>query len=453
MARPAGGTTMNSPNRRSFIKIGTALGAAATGVTPTAAHAKPRNILSPDRMGVLVDTTVCIGCRHCEWACKEAHGLPTPPLESYEDRTPFDQMRRPDDTALTVVNRYDNPKNPDLPYTVKVQCMHCDHPACVSACIVGALSKEENGAVIWDTNKCIGCRYCMVACPFQIPAFEYLEGARRRASASAISASTDRRRASCPACVEICPVEALHLRPARRAAAARQGAGQAAPGAVRRPRLRRDGGRRHRPGATSPAPISRVSGSPSSRTGPRRVCRRASSTGSLPTSFHRSRCTPCSAPSCGSPSTAAKKRRPDHGPLRPSDAGGQEVLHARCLRAASLLAANGLVFLAGRFLFGLGAVTQPQQPVSLGHLDRHRRGRGRGARRRAVSPPRPRRTSCTGSSTTPMVRPALLTAMLGYTFVAVGRRRSISAATTTSGIRMPSCGAATRRCSRSASAS
>ena len=51
--------------------------------------------------------------------------------------------------------------------------MHCDHPACVSACIVGAFSKEENGSVVWDTDKCIGCRYCMVACPFQVPAFEY----------------------------------------------------------------------------------------------------------------------------------------------------------------------------------------------------------------------------------------------------------------------------------------
>ena len=203
---------MNNPNRRSFLKIGTALGVAATGVTPTAAHAKPRDILSPDRMGVLVDTTVCIGCRHCEHACKEAHGLPTAPLESYEDKTPFDRMRRPDDTALTVVNRYDNPKNPDRPTTVKVQCMHCDHPACVSACIVGALSKEENGAVIWDTKKCIGCRYCMVACPFQIPAFEYSKALDPRIMKCDFC--FERRKAGgIPACVETCPVEALTYGP------------------------------------------------------------------------------------------------------------------------------------------------------------------------------------------------------------------------------------------------
>ena len=87
---------MTTLNRRSFLKTSTAIGAAATGLTPAVANAGPRNILSPDRMGVLVDTTVCIGCRNCEWACKTAHGLETPPLESYEDQTPFDRMRRPD---------------------------------------------------------------------------------------------------------------------------------------------------------------------------------------------------------------------------------------------------------------------------------------------------------------------------------------------------------------------
>jgi Fe-S-cluster-containing dehydrogenase component len=163
-------------------------------------------------MGVLVDTTVCIGCRHCEWACRTAHDLPTPPLESYEDKTPFDAMRRPDETALTVVNRYDNPKAPAVPTTVKVQCMHCDHPACVSACIVGAITKEENGAVIWDTDKCIGCRYCMVACPFQIPAFEY-----RKALGPKILKCDfcfeRRKTGALPACVEQCPVEALTYGP------------------------------------------------------------------------------------------------------------------------------------------------------------------------------------------------------------------------------------------------
>ncbi len=197
---------MKELNRREFLTSALALGSVAA-LSPEA-RAMREETLSPDRMGVLVDTTVCIGCRGCEWACKKAHALPTPPLESYEDKSVFKAMRRPDETALTVVNRYDNPKDPAAPYTVKVQCMHCEHPACVSACIVGALKKQETGAVVWDTNKCIGCRYCMVACPFQIPAFEYQKALQPRIMKCDFCA--DRRAAGgLPACVEQCPVEAL----------------------------------------------------------------------------------------------------------------------------------------------------------------------------------------------------------------------------------------------------
>jgi Fe-S-cluster-containing dehydrogenase component len=163
-------------------------------------------------MGVLVDTTVCIGCRNCEWACKTAHGLETPPLETYEDKTPLGHMRRPDETTLTVVNQYENARDSELPVTVKVQCMHCDHPACVSACIVGAISKHANGEVVWDTDKCIGCRYCMVACPFQIPAFEYHKALGPRIMKCDFCAER-RTEGKLPACVESCPVEALTYGP------------------------------------------------------------------------------------------------------------------------------------------------------------------------------------------------------------------------------------------------
>jgi Fe-S-cluster-containing dehydrogenase component len=203
---------MTSPDRRSFLKAGAALGAAVAGLTPREAQAAPRNILSPDRVGVLVDTTVCIGCRQCEWACKTAHDLPTPPLESYEDPAPFAAMRRPDATALTVVNRYDTAARPEVPTTVKVQCMHCDHPACVSACIVGAITKEADGSVLWDTGKCIGCRYCMVACPFQIPAFEYRKALDPKILKCDFCHSR-RQEGGLPACVEQCPVEALTFGP------------------------------------------------------------------------------------------------------------------------------------------------------------------------------------------------------------------------------------------------
>ena len=197
---------MKAHNRRSFLKTAAIAGTAAAGIS--SATSAPKNILSPDRMGVLIDTTVCVGCRNCEWACRSAHDLPTPPLEAYEDRTVFEKMRRPNEGALTVVNEYPNPQTPDLPIDVKVQCMHCDHPACVSACIVGAFSKEENGSVIWDTDKCIGCRYCMAACPFQVPAFEFHRAIQPEIRKCDFCFNRTREN-KLPACVEICPVEAL----------------------------------------------------------------------------------------------------------------------------------------------------------------------------------------------------------------------------------------------------
>ncbi len=199
---------MAKQSRRDFLKTSAVATALLSGIPSKKIKGGPKNILSEDRMGVLVDTTVCIGCRNCEWACKTAHGLPTEPLDSYSDRSVFKEMRRPNEKALTVVNQYQNPKNELLPIDVKVQCMHCDHPACVSACIVGALSKQENGSVVWDTDKCIGCRYCLVACPLQVPAFEYHTALNPQIRKCDFCFERTKE-GKLPACVEICPVEAL----------------------------------------------------------------------------------------------------------------------------------------------------------------------------------------------------------------------------------------------------
>jgi Fe-S-cluster-containing dehydrogenase component len=198
---------MSGKSRRDFLKSSALIGAGITGLS-SKTKAAPTNILSEDRMGVLVDTTVCVGCRNCEWACKEAHDLPAGNLEDYEDRKILESNRRPDHTALTVVNEYPSGKNSNIPVDVKVQCMHCDHPACVSACIVGAFSKNENGAVTWDTDMCIGCRYCMAACPFQVPAFEYDKALNPKIMKCDFCFDRTKE-GKLPACVSICPVEAL----------------------------------------------------------------------------------------------------------------------------------------------------------------------------------------------------------------------------------------------------
>jgi Fe-S-cluster-containing dehydrogenase component len=203
---------MEKQNRRNFLKSAGLLTATIAGVSTKTAKAAPENILSEDRMGVLVDSTACIGCRNCEWACKEAHNLPAGDINSYEDKSVFKQMRRPGSSALTVINQYENDKQINNPINVKVQCMHCDHPACVSACIVGAFTKKENGSVVWDTDKCIGCRYCMVACPFQIPSFDYdkaLDPEIRKCD----FCIERTKEGNLPACVNICPVEAMTYGP------------------------------------------------------------------------------------------------------------------------------------------------------------------------------------------------------------------------------------------------
>jgi Fe-S-cluster-containing dehydrogenase component len=199
---------MANQSRRDFLKTSALIGTGIAGLSSSKVKAAPKNVLSEDRMGVLVDTTVCIGCRKCEWACKTAHDIPTQPIEAYDDRSVFENMRRPNDKALTVVNEYPGVDSTSLPIDVKVQCMHCDHPACVSACIVGAFSKQENGSVIWDTNKCIGCRYCMVACPFQIPAFEFDKAIQPEIRKCDFCFERTAK-GQLPACVEICPMEVL----------------------------------------------------------------------------------------------------------------------------------------------------------------------------------------------------------------------------------------------------
>lgn len=199
---------MEKQDRRKFLKISALLGTSISALPASKTKAAPTNILSEDRMGVLVDTTVCIGCRNCEWACKNSHGYHAGNLDDYSDRTVFNKKRRPDEKTLTVVNEFQNPKSSSSPFGVKVQCMHCDHPACVSACIVGAMSKQENGSVIWDTKKCIGCRYCMVACPFQIPTFTYDEPVHNDIVKCDFCFERTAK-GELPACVDICPVEAL----------------------------------------------------------------------------------------------------------------------------------------------------------------------------------------------------------------------------------------------------
>jgi len=194
-------------DRRDFLKLAAAGGLALLAGESMAAEGGNK-INSDQAYGVLVDTVVCVGCRKCEWACNQKNTLSNEPLSAFDDKSIFQKHRRPDSRAYTIVNQYCSPDLPDKKYAIKIQCMHCNDPACVSACIVGALAKSPEGPVSYDAWKCIGCRYCMVACPFQIPAYEY-----DNAMAPQVRKCTfcyDKIQAGeKPACVAICPNEAL----------------------------------------------------------------------------------------------------------------------------------------------------------------------------------------------------------------------------------------------------
>ncbi|HWR89352.1 MAG TPA: 4Fe-4S dicluster domain-containing protein [Dissulfurispiraceae bacterium] len=126
----------------------------------------------PNSYGLLTDLTLCVGCRSCEKACNEENGLPRPDMP-FDSKGVFSEQRRPTASAYTVVNRFPDPRKKGEFIYRKVQCNHCNEPACFSACPLHAYTKTKEGAVLYDPDKCFGCRYCMVACPFYVPAYDY----------------------------------------------------------------------------------------------------------------------------------------------------------------------------------------------------------------------------------------------------------------------------------------
>jgi formate dehydrogenase iron-sulfur subunit len=195
-------------SRRDFLKLAGAVSATVAGAdTLAAGQINPRTY--DNAFGVLVDTTICIGCRKCEWACNQANNLPSQNIKAFEDKSVFQVQRRPTDVAYTMVNAYRDTSGPDGQRYLKVQCMHCNEPACVSACIVGAFRKNEKGPVTYDAWKCMGCRYCMVACPFQVPAYEYRNALDPQVRKCQFCKERIIDQGKRPACVEICPNEAL----------------------------------------------------------------------------------------------------------------------------------------------------------------------------------------------------------------------------------------------------
>ncbi|HKJ92948.1 MAG TPA: 4Fe-4S dicluster domain-containing protein, partial [Longimicrobiales bacterium] len=153
-----------------------------------------------DAPAILVDTTRCVGCEECVVACKKENDLG--PDELRPGQLSVDSLSS---TRFTTVLR--RPGN----HFVKQQCRHCLEPACVSACLVGAMQKTPEGPVIYDSELCMGCRYCMVACPYGVPRYEWDEAVPHVRKCTLCYPRLKEGKE--PACVEACPHDALLFGP------------------------------------------------------------------------------------------------------------------------------------------------------------------------------------------------------------------------------------------------
>jgi len=183
-------------SRKNFFRVLGATGAALAIGRETKAVSKPGNI---EFYGVLYDSTRCVGCQTCESSCAEANNLPAP------EGTPQPGLiRKTDEKHRTVINSFNTSRGEVF---VKKQCMHCNEPACTAACLTQAMYKTREGAVIWRGEKCMGCRYCMVSCPFDAPKFEYHSANPKIEKCTMCYSRVIEGKV--PACVQNCPAEAL----------------------------------------------------------------------------------------------------------------------------------------------------------------------------------------------------------------------------------------------------
>jgi Fe-S-cluster-containing dehydrogenase component len=201
-------------NRRALFKSVVATGAAVAAATAPAV-ARARRTAPPDALGMLYDTTRCIGCKACVLACAQANGLT---LDTDYFAGLYQAPTDLNGQTKNVIKLYS--EGPRRSY-VKAQCMHCVDPACTNACMLGALKKKEHGIVAYDPSLCVGCRYCQMACPFNVPKFEWKSAApkivkcelcRHRSVGASLSKDGGFSRypkGNGPACCEVCPREAV----------------------------------------------------------------------------------------------------------------------------------------------------------------------------------------------------------------------------------------------------
>lgn len=199
---------MGNPSRRQFLKIVGAGGAAL--LAGRSACASEGHHINNETIGMLYDATKCVGCKACMSACKRVNG--DYGSLSYE-QAKFDKdalWDAPEDLSgntRTLIKLFKESEH-EWSY-VKYSCMHCQKPSCVSVCPVSAMTRDpETGIVDYNKNACIGCRYCQVACAFNIPKFQWDKAIPQIVKCD-MCKNTNLKTKGIPACAEVCPAGAI----------------------------------------------------------------------------------------------------------------------------------------------------------------------------------------------------------------------------------------------------
>lgn len=209
-----------SVDRRAFLASSFG-GAAAAGAALAADEAQAFSLaretrqLQPEALGLLYDSTLCVGCKACVSACKAANNVPavTPSTLAAWNQGTWDAAEDLDGRTLNVIKAYVNGTRESKDVEVdgfafmKRSCLHCVDPSCVSVCPVSAMQKDPvTGIVTNDKDACMGCRYCSYACPFGVPQFD-LSQAYGRINKCELCGHLQKQ-GKIPACAEVCPTGA-----------------------------------------------------------------------------------------------------------------------------------------------------------------------------------------------------------------------------------------------------